>query len=374
MLRILHASPLGGRWARAQVGLGEASRDVEKEPITVRASLRIALVWLGVVAFAWLLYRARAAVAAILAAAVVAVALAHAVEALARWRLSARAAKAVVVAAFLGTLAGAGFALVPRAAGQAADLARRAPVLIRHVESASVVRHFERAFHLAEGARRAQAPPSLKEVAPPAIAAVGGAIGAVVWLAMVLFLSVFMVIFGEELVSAAVLQTRQEHRERYRRVLGSVYRSVGGYLAGLTLICTINATLTTTFLALSRVPYFLALGILSGFASLVPYAGPAVVHTSIALFAWATGGPWQALAVAAYFVVYDALEGNVLGPLVYRRTVHINPLVSLMAVLMLGEFAGVVGALVAVPVAAAAQIIVREYASARRSSPAGGQP
>ncbi len=97
-------------------------------------------------------------------------------------------------------------------------------------------------------------------------------------------------------------------------------------------------------LAIAGLPFFLPLGILSGASSLIPYAGPLVVGASITLLTLVTGGLWKAVSVAVYFILYGKLEGNVLGPLVYRRTVHVNPLVTLLAILFLAEFMGVMGA------------------------------
>src|SRR6185503_251865 len=131
-------------------------------------------------------------------------------------------------------------------------------------------------------------------------------------------------------------------------------------------ICLINATLTTTFLAIDGVPFFLPLGLLAGMSSMVPYAGPFVVGTLISLIALATEGMWHGIAAAIYFVVYGQLEGNVLGPLVFRRTVHVNPLVVTLSILFCGEFAGILGAIVAVPIVAALQIVLRELLRIRR--------
>jgi predicted PurR-regulated permease PerM len=72
------------------------------------------------------------------------------------------------------------------------------------------------------------------------------------------------------------------------------------------------------------------------------------------------------LACLIYFVAYGQIEGNVLGPLVFRRTVHVNPLVVILSVLFLGEMAGIIGAIIAVPVVAALQVIVRELLRVRR--------
>ena len=179
-------------------------------------------------------------------------------------------------------------------------------------------------------------------------------------------LVVFMLIFGGRLVRAMVAEARPEHVASYQTILGKIYQSIGGYLGGLALICTINATLTTSFLAIDGVPFFLPLGILSGMSSMVPYAGPAVVGTTIALIALITKGTWHGIAAGIYFITYGQLEGNILGPLVFRRTVHVNPLVTTLSILLLGEVAGVVGAVVAVPVVATLQIILREILQNRR--------
>jgi predicted PurR-regulated permease PerM len=177
---------------------------------------------------------------------------------------------------------------------------------------------------------------------------------------------VFMLIFGGRLIRAALEETRPESRNMVGDVLEKIYQSIGGYLGGLTLICTFNATLTTAFLAINQVPFFLPLGILSGLSSMIPYAGPFVTGTIITLLALITGSGWHALACLIYFVAYGQVEGNVLAPLVFRRTVHVNPLVVILSVLFLGEMAGIIGAIIAVPVVAALQVIVRELLRVRR--------
>src|SRR4029079_2506625 len=149
-------------------------------------------------------------------------------------------------------------------------------------------------------------------------------------------------------------------------VLGKIYQSIGGYLGGLALICTINATFTTAFLAIDSVPFFLPLGIISGLSSMIPYAGPIVAVTGISLIALFTVGVGHGVASGIYFIVYGLLEGNVLGPLIFKRTVHVNPLVVTLSILFLGEIAGIMGAIIAVPVVATLQILLGELLRVRR--------
>ena len=104
----------------------------------------------------------------------------------------------------------------------------------------------------------------------------------------------------------------------------------------------------------------------AGCSSMIPYAGPLVAGTGISLIALFTQGIWHGLASAIYFIVYGVLEGNVLSPLVFRRTVHVNPLVVTLSILFLGEIAGIMGAIIAVPVVATLQIVLRELLRMRR--------
>jgi predicted PurR-regulated permease PerM len=200
----------------------------------------------------------------------------------------------------------------------------------------------------------------------PILAAIGGVVTGVAGLLAFVFLSVFMLIFGRQLAAEFFARQRTSHRTHYKDVTAKIYRSVGGYMGGLLGICALNAVVTTLFLLLIRLPFFLPLGILSGISSLVPYAGPFVVALGITLVAGMTGGPWTALAAAVYFLIYGQLEGNVLGPWVYRRTANVNPLVTLLAMLFLVEFMGLAGAFLAVPLAAAAQIVLVEVRLIRR--------
>jgi predicted PurR-regulated permease PerM len=201
----------------------------------------------------------------------------------------------------------------------------------------------------------------------PLLGAVTSALGAVAGFVTVLALTVFMLVFGGGLVRRLLAAAPVVDRPRWENVLAKSYTAIRSYLGGLLLICSINSTLTIAALALIGAPYFLPLGLLSGFSSLVPYAGPIFTGGFITLVTLASGGTLKAFFALGYFLLYGQLEGNVLGPFVVRRTVHLDPLVTLLAVLFLAELLGVVGAVVAVPAVAVAQIFLRELVDARRN-------
>jgi predicted PurR-regulated permease PerM len=268
----------------------------------------------------------------------------------------------------LAVAVGVGFLLIPPAVNQGQELVHNAPRLIRATRESRVFRSLDARYHIAERVQTVerQLPEKIQRSATPILSAVGGALSAVGAVITLAFLVTFMLIFGGRLIEAAVAQARPERRPIYDVMLTKIYQSTGGYLGGLALICLINATLTTIFLAIDGVPFFLPLGIVSGLSSMVPYAGPFVAGTVISLIALFTGGTWHGIAGGIYFIAYGQLEGNILGPFIFRRTVHLNPLLVTVSILFFGEIAGIVGAIVAVPAVATLQVILRELLDLRR--------
>jgi putative heme transporter len=298
-----------------------------------------------------------------LGGAIAAVAMDHAVEALARRGLRRSWAIAAVLGGILVVWIALGFLLVPPIVSQARALAAEAPALWRKLQGTPLFAGLDSRFHFLDQLRD-----SVPGAATALSTAVGGVVSALGGILAFLFLAVFMLVFGRGLAAAFFAEVvSPASRERAERIASNIYGAMGGYLGGLLGICALNATLTTVLLVILRTPFFLPLGILSGASSLVPYAGPLVAGATVTVFVLVTGGAWKALAAAIWFVLYGQLEGNILAPLVYRRAVDVNPLVTLLAILFLAEFMGIAGAILAVPVAAAAQIVMREVLALRRT-------
>jgi len=336
--------------------------------VTLKTVFTVSFGVLLVVALVWGLIHSLVAIALTAAAVLIAVALDHGVEWLVQRGLRRELAIGVVTLAGLALIVGLAFTLIPPAVSQGKALVQQAPSLVRTARQSRLFVRLDHEYHIAARIEQAEKglPDVLEGAATPILSALGGLLSLIGALVTILFLTVFMLIFGGRVIRAMLAETRPERRPIYQSVMRKIYGSIGGYLTGLTLICTINGTLTTIFLAIIRVPFFLPLGIVSGASSTVPYAGPLVMGTVITLIALVTKGVPYGIASAIYFILYGQLEGNVLSPLIFRRTVHVNPLVVTVSVLFLGEMAGVMGAIVAVPVVAAMQIIVREILRERR--------
>lgn len=338
--------------------------------LTAKTAAKVGLTFLALAAGVYLLMHIKIALVLTLAAAMLASALHHGVDFLRGQRLGRRAAIWTVLLSSMVVGMTVLLLLVPPAVGQAKALVARAPELWQSARQTRAYQQLDRRFDLDEQVERLreEAPSKATTVVQPGLRVLGGALSVLGALVAVWGLTVFMLFFGERLVKAVLDETLPSHRERYRRVLHKIYRAVGGYLSGLAVICGCNAACTTLFLAIARVPFFLPLGILSGLSSLVPLVGNTAVGALITAVALATGGLGKGIACGVFFIVYQQVENHVLGPLVYRRTVNVNPLITVVGLLAFAELGGVAGAVLAVPVIASIQIVTRELLAYRREA------
>ena len=332
--------------------------------VTLKTVFTVAFGFLCVVALVYFLLRTQFSVTLALGAALIAVALNHAVEALEERGLRRRWAVIAVVLTLLLLVTGLSFVIIPPVVSQAKAFIADAPSLWDKLRNTRLFLFLDARFDLSGQLK--QAVPAAAGAVAPVLVAIGGLVSVLGALVTLMLLAIFMLLFGGELIAAALAEASAANRERYERIGLKIYGSVGGYVGGLITICSINAILTTTFLAITGMPFFLPLGLLSGMSSAIPYAGPIVAGTTVTLLALATGGPLKALITGIYFILYGQLEGNLLSPLIFRRTVHINPLITTLAILFMAEFMGLAGAIIAVPAAATAQIVLREILAIRQ--------
>lgn len=135
-------------------------------------------------------------------------------------------------------------------------------------------------------------------------------------------------------------------------------RSIGGYLKGQLIVSLIVALLSTVALVLLEVDYPIFNGLFAGFASILPFIGVILAMLPPLFFAYLKFHSGLALVkVAAAFAGIYFLEGYLVKPLVFRSSMNLNPLLTIIMVMALGELFGFWGILLAIPVAAAAKIV-----------------
>jgi predicted PurR-regulated permease PerM len=190
----------------------------------------------------------------------------------------------------------------------------------------------------------------------------------------VVVLAYMMVVQGPAVTAKTLALAGSERAERLRRIGRESARTISGYLSGNLLISLICGLLTFAVLALTGVPFAAVIALLVAIADLIPMVGAT-------LGAIAAGGagflhsPIAGAIVLVFFVVYQQVENHLLQPTIMSRAVQLNPLTVLVSVLIAAELGGLLGALLAIPAAGIAQILLREFLPANRQAvPAPGAP
>jgi predicted PurR-regulated permease PerM len=180
------------------------------------------------------------------------------------------------------------------------------------------------------------------------------------------FMTLFMLLEGPTWMERFYSLLPERQRPRWRGIAHDIYRTVGGYVTGNLLISLIAGLTFGIALFLLGVPYAVALGLLVALLDLIPLAGATIAAVIVTLVAFAASGVTIGIVVAVIFLVYQQLENHILQPLVYGRTVQLSPLAVLIAVLVGAQVAGILGALGAIPVAGAIQVLLVDWQRHRR--------
>jgi predicted PurR-regulated permease PerM len=320
----------------------------------------------------------------ILIALFLAVALNPLVEAIQR-RARLRSRGVSVAASFIlvfVVLAGIAATFVPTLVDQVSGFADKVPGYVSDITSGHGRLGFlETKYHLAtkvETAIDSVKQGGVSKVlghAGAAISLTKSVLNLIVAFVTILFLTFFMLLEGPEWVERIYGLLPAESQPRWRKVGSDIYRSVGGYVVGNLLISLIAGTLSTGVLLALGVPYAVALGLLVAILDLIPLAGATLAAILVTAVAAVTQGWTAAIVVAVFFVVYQQLENHILQPLIYGRTVQLSPLAVLISVLIGAEVAGILGALAAIPVAGAIQVLLLDFlAHRKRAVPAVPRP
>jgi predicted PurR-regulated permease PerM len=188
-------------------------------------------------------------------------------------------------------------------------------------------------------------------------------------LVTIFVLAYLMVLEGPKIVEGSLnLIDRRDTRHRVQAVGSDCAKSVTGYLSGNLLISVICGIIHYAALRIMGVPFAGLIALFVAIADLIPLVG-ATIGGVVALLAAAIHSIPALIVVAIVFVVYQQLENHLLQPLVFARTVNLNPLTVLIAILVAVELAGILGALLAIPFASIIQVIARDLWDHRRGKP-----
>lgn len=154
--------------------------------------------------------------------------------------------------------------------------------------------------------------------------------------------------------------TPSRHQAKAIVAVDKIREKLGFWLRGQLLLMLIIGVLDYIGLVALGIDYALVLALWAGLTEVIPYIGPvlgAIPGVALAL----SLSPWRALAVFALYIIVQQLENNIIVPVVMKKSVGLNPVVSIMVVLIGARLGGVVGALMSIPVATAAAVLLTEF-------------
>ena len=185
-----------------------------------------------------------------------------------------------------------------------------------------------------------------------------GVTEAVAVLVLAPVLALYILIDLDRFKRNAIGLTPPKYQDEVAHVGGEVGLALGSFVRGQLLVAAIVGIASSIGMSIIDLPFWLLIGILAGFLNLIPFLGPIVGGALAVLVALLNQNPLQALWALIIFVGIQQVDNHVITPMIQRTRVNLSPLVIVLALIIGGSVAGLLGVLVAVPVTAAIRIVV----------------
>ena len=259
-----------------------------------------------------------------------------------------------------------GYVVIPSVVREVHTLSRDAPHYAAQLRHNTTLRHYDNRYHITAKLLQDthRLPELLARAAGPLKDVTVGAASFVTQLITVLAVTFLLILHGREYAELG-LSLAGRRQQRYRQVIIDIKDAVAGYTLGNIIISLLATFATWIVLSILGVPYALALGLVVGFFDFIPMVGATLGAIVVALATLPVSFPTATIVWIAFIIVWQRVEDYVVQPLVYGRAVNVNPLVTIISLLVGAELLGILGVLLAIPTAAAIQIILREWWSAR---------
>jgi predicted PurR-regulated permease PerM len=342
----------------------ERDREAHRRHVSVEDVLVVALVLLAVAASLYVLYEIRRVIVWLLVAGFFATVLAPLVARIEGRGVRRGIAVAIVIVGLTVVLAAVLYAFAKPVVSQAVEFATHLHENVERLKQLPLVRDVVERFNIqgSVGGVSDKLPQELVGFSGPLFAAFATIGQAIVGLISIVVLTIFFLLYGPalvEIVRDAIASRR--YRARAERLGRESMQAVSGWVLGNLLTSVVAAAASLVVFAILGLPYAALLALWVGLADLIPLVGatlgalPAIV---VAFLHSMTAG----IVTVVFFIVYQQFENHVLQPVVYGRTIRLNPFLVLLAVLIGVELAGFLGALLALPVAGIAQVALDEFA------------
>jgi predicted PurR-regulated permease PerM len=341
---------------------------------TVRAVLRVVLVVVAVVLTLWLMYLLRKPLTWLFIAAFLAIALSGPIAFLSQRMKRGYAVAIVYLLLILTPFALIGL-LVPPIVTQANNLVQNLPEYAQEVTD--FVNDNERLRQLQDDyditgrlEEEASKLPARLGDAAGVLGDIGvGLVNSIFAAVTIIVLSLFMLSSGRRFLDAWIREYQPNREEWWHNLFARIGNAIGNYVAGALLQATIAGFTSWIVLMILGVDFALPLAVVVFLLDLIPLVGATLGAIIVGIVTLFSDFPVDTLIWTVFAIVYQQVENNVIQPRIQARAVELDPLIVLVSVLFGSALFGVLGALLAIPVAAAIQITYREYRRELKKAP-----
>jgi predicted PurR-regulated permease PerM len=336
-----------------------------------RAIARNVLVIVGVLLTLYIIYLLRKPITWLIIAAFLAIALAGPVNFFQRYMKRGLA----IFVVYLGLLAipiGLGAVLLPPIVTQVSDVATNAPKYVHDVEDYvhrnRTLNNLNNKYDITQKLTdEANKLPSKAGDAAKVLRDIGfGLVSSIFAGVSILILSIFMVASGPRWIESFIRMQRPEHSERIERTLRKIANAVGNYVGGALLQATIAGLASFVMLTILGVPFAGPLAVVIFVFDLIPVIGATIGAVLVGIVTAFVDFPIALIIWIVFAIVYQQIENYVIQPQIQKRATKVEAFIILVAVLFGSTLFGVLGAILAVPIAASIQIGVTEYRTYRQ--------
>ncbi|SDO67782.1 Predicted PurR-regulated permease PerM [Pedococcus dokdonensis] len=286
------------------------------------------------------------------------------VEFLTRQGLRRGGAVALVFAGVVAVFTLLGLVVVPPVISQGTDLAQKAPDYLDQILGSRFVKDLDQHYDVvdkiqAEFTKRISDGSFVGQVFGGVLGVGAAVIGGIFQAFTVLVLTLFLLASLPRVKQAAYAMVPASRRPRVESLSEEIMRRTGSYAIGQVAVATINAICSWIMMMIVGIPYAAVLAVAVGFLGLIPMVGATIGAALVCLVA-IFDEPKKAIIALIYYVIYQQLENYVVAPRIMQRTVSVPGAVTVVAALAGGTLLGVLGALLAIPVAAGLLLLYEE--------------
>ena len=332
--------------------------------VSVQTVVKALAIFFGII----LVYIAQEAILSILLSAVMVLGLDPPVAALERrgWGRG-RAALAVFAVIGLTLFIIVVWAVVP-VWNEISQLIANLPSYIQDVRDSDVFKQIDDKTHVLEKlqSQLADLARKIPETAINLLGTAGSVVGSVFSLVTLVFLTLFGLIAKPTLTRSALELMRPGTAERVGTTLDEVTHTISFSLVGNVVISVIAGTVVGVSAVIVGAPFPVVLALIVGLFDLIPQIGSAIAAFIVVGITLIAAGVTPAVILLVIILVYQQVENYLIQPAVMRQAVELSGFATIASVMLGGALLGVVGAILAVPVAASVKVIVREASAVRR--------